>query len=236
MSGAPPMPFTVEEHAGILVVRDDLIPGGTKARVLPGLFAAWPEEEFVFGGPALGYAQLAMGWAARWTGKRATYFVAERSELHPRTERAMLAGARIRQVPHGRMSVVQARARAYAEEVGARFLPLGFDVPEFGEGMAAVAREAAEQIGPVPEVWCVAGSGALARALQQGWPDASHHAVVIGFEPDAGEAKLWRAPESFDQDAQLPPPFPSCSNYDAKAWRFIAEHAAPGALFWNVGG
>jgi hypothetical protein len=80
----------------------------------------------------------------------------------------------------------------------------------------------------------VAGSGALSRALQEAWPSAAHRAVRIGFPPDPGEALLLEAPEPFDQPAELPPPFPSCANYDAKAWRFLAEQAAPGALFWNV--
>ena len=31
------------------------------------------------------------------------------------------------------------------------------------------------------------------------------------------------------------PPFPSAPTYDAKAWKFIKEHASRGALFWNVG-
>jgi len=43
-----------------------------------------------------------------------------------------------------------------------------------------------------------------------------------------------KAPEKFEQDARLRPPFPSCSNFDAKAWRFVRQRAAPGALFWNV--
>ena len=30
------------------------------------------------------------------------------------------------------------------------------------------------------------------------------------------------------------PPFPSCSNYDATAWRFVKAYARQGALFWNV--
>ena len=30
------------------------------------------------------------------------------------------------------------------------------------------------------------------------------------------------------------PPFPSVSNYDAKAWKYMKEHASEGALFWNV--
>jgi hypothetical protein len=82
----------------------------------------------------------------------------------------------------------------------------------------------------------VAGSGTLTRALQAAWPGARFHAVRVGKPPDVGRARLYEAPEPFERDASLPPPFPSCSNYDAKAWRFLAEHARPGALFWNVAG
>ena len=32
------------------------------------------------------------------------------------------------------------------------------------------------------------------------------------------------------------PPFPSAPTYDAKAWKFVKEHAKPNALFWNVAG
>lgn len=85
------------------------------------------------------------------------------------------------------------------------------------------------------EVWAVAGSGALIRALQAAWPQARCYAVQIGRDPDIGNAQLYRAPESFEQRAQLPPSFPSSSWYDAKAWRFIRQYATPGALFWNVG-
>jgi hypothetical protein len=80
----------------------------------------------------------------------------------------------------------------------------------------------------------VAGSGTLTRALQRAWPHAAFHAVRIGSAPDAGRATLHMAPEPFERDAKQPPPFPSCGNYDAKAWRFILRHATPGALFWNV--
>jgi hypothetical protein len=66
------------------------------------------------------------------------------------------------------------------------------------------------------------------------WPAATFHAVRIGKVPDAGRARMHQAPEAFEQDAKEPPPFPSCSNYDAKAWRFIKRNAKPGALFWNV--
>ena len=222
-------PPRIEEVGGVIVVRDDLLPGGTKRRALTPLMAGWPEREFVFGGPAQGHAQLAMAWSSVDTGKTATYFVAERHRLHPLTAEAQRVGAHIVQVPHGRLNVVQRRARDYCTQTGARFLPLGFDLPEFLDHTA----DAALSIGFQPrEVWCAAGAGLLTRALQAAWPHAHHHAVQVGFPPSVGDAMLHRAVESFDQPAEQPPPFPSAAHYDAKVWRFVRQR--PGALFWNV--
>lgn len=219
----------MELRGNILVVRDDLIPGGTKVRTLPVLLI--DASEFVYASPASGYAQIAVAIAARQCGKRATIFVAQRKTPHPRTASAQAAGARIVQVPAGYMTVVRARARAYCEVSGARLLPFGLDAPPFIAALADVARGLG--LNP-PEVWSVAGSGVLTRALQAAWPGAAVHAVRIGAMPIAGRAQLHQAPERYEQDARMPPPFPSCGNYDAKAWRFITAQAQPGALFWNV--
>ena len=201
--------------------------------MLPDLLTDLGGTEFVFGGPAQGYAQLALAYACRDIGARATYFVAKRNELHPFTAEAQSVGANIVEVPHGRLSVVQARARTYCEETGATFLPLGFDLPGFVSRLTDAARTFPLQ--PC-DVWCVAGSGALSRALHAAWPDARHHAVRIGFEPHpAPEAEQFVAPEPFAKVAEEPPPFPSCANYDAKAWRFFSRFAKDGAVFWNVG-
>ena len=110
-------------------------------------------------------------------------------------------------------------------------LPFGLDAPPFIAALADIARRLG--IAP-PEVWSVAGSGVLTRALQAAWPQAAVHAVRIGAMPNHGRAHLHQAPERYEQAARLPPPFASCDNYDAKAWRFIRAQAQPGALFWNV--
>jgi hypothetical protein len=229
-----PAPVVEEVRVGsrtILVLRDDLVPGGTKRRVLPAILADMTEEEFVFGGPAQGYAQVALAYSAADVEKRATYFVAARKNRHPLTIEAESAGARIVEVPFGRLSVVQARARSYCAETGARFLPLGFDSPDFRRRLADFARTL-----PVEprEVWSVAGSGTLSGALQEAWPEATHHTVRIGFDPKTGTAVAHAAPEAFAAPASVLPPFPSCSTYDAKGWRFVIELARDGALFWNV--
>jgi hypothetical protein len=214
----------------VLVVRDDGFPGGTKARVLPQIFRPGARE-YVYASPAYGFAQVALAYAARQAGKRATIFVAKRNALHPRTAAAQAAGARIVEVPAGYLTVVTSRARAYAAIAGAEVLPFGLDTPEFLHALANLAR--ALRVSP-REVWTVAGSGVLTRSLQLAWPHAVFHAVQIGAESDIGRARRWVAPERFEQEAEAPPPFPSCGNYDAKAWRFVRANAAPGALFWNV--
>lgn len=219
----------IEDVGGVLVVRDDLIAGGTKARALAQFMDY--ADEFVYASPAYGYAQMALAYACRDAGKQATIFVAKRNELHPRTTKAKQAGAKIVQIPYGYMSNVTSKSREYASAAGAMLLPFGLDFPEFISALADIAKGL-----PITprEVWCVAGSGVLARALQTVWVYADMHAVRIGAEPKAGKAKLHNAPEKYEQDAKAPPPFPSCSNYDAKAWQFIERYASPGALFWNV--
>lgn len=225
--------LAVDEIEGIRVVRDDRVLGGTKRRALDRLVAGIDADELVYATPAYGFAQIALAGACRAAGKKATIFVAARSDRHPRTQLAADLGANIVEVKAGRLNVIQSRARKHCEATGAYLVPFGMDDEIFVDAMA---QEIAALPGEAPtEVWCVAGSGTLTRALQRAFPDAAHHAVQIGRDPDVGEAKLWKAPEAFEDDATDPPPFPSCSNYDAKAWRFIREHAAPGALFWNLG-
>lgn len=221
----------IEEIEGMLIVRDDLVPGGTKVRAIEALIDG--HDEYVYASPASGYAQIALAIGCAAAGKRATVFTARRTVLHKRTAQAKEAGAKIVQVPCGYLSNVQAKARDYAELLGACLLPFGFDSAEIREALADVARRMPVQ---PKEVWTVAGSGTLSRALQAAWPAARFNAVRIGRRPDAGRARLFTAPEPFDKDALRPPPFPSCSNYDAKAWQFIKQHAKAGSLFWNVAG
>lgn len=236
-------PPVIEKFDNVLVVRDDLIPGGSKRRVvdylLKGnhsrrrkLFETTRSKEFVYASPACGYAQLALAIACRELGLSITIFVAERKQLHIRTQETQEAGAKIVQVPNGMLTVVQHRARKYAVENNANLLPFGLDTQEVREGLKQVALT----IPFVPkEVWTVAGSGTLSRSLQLAWPQARFYAVRVGCKRSSvGRADVFTAPERFDQDAKTRPPFPSCSNYDAKAWQFIVKHAKDDALFWNV--
>jgi hypothetical protein len=118
-------PPVVTDHFGIRIVRDDLFPGGTKARFAGRLFDG--ADEVVYASPAEGGAQTALAIIAQQLEKRATIFVAKRQTPHARTLMAKSHGAKVYQVSPGYLSVVQARARAYCAATRARLAPFGFD-------------------------------------------------------------------------------------------------------------
>lgn len=227
-------PIRTHFHNGILVVRDDFCLGGSKVRALIRIMR--PGLTYVYASPAYGHAQVALARAAGLVGAEAVIFTAQRKTPHPLTQKAAALGAVIHMVPHGYLSNVTAKAAAYAAADPARriYVPFGVDYPAFRQALAAVALSIPLKA-PPDEVWCVAGSGCLTRALQMAWPRAEHHAVRVGAACDAGVATLHTAPEKYEQDARIPPPFPSASNYDAKAWRHIpTPPAGRRVLFWNV--
>lgn len=235
MGRATLTPPFVREHDGVLVVRDDLFPGGTKARFIPAMFEG--ANEVVYASPAEGGAQTALATVAKGLGKRATIFVAKRAHPHPRALMAKQLGATVYQVRPGYLNVVQARARAYCAATGARLAPFGMDLPSAIVTLADAARAAS--VDP-DEIWCAAGSGVLARALAKAWPRARRHVVQVGralSKADVGGATIHVHPLPFGKEARTRPPFPSDPHYDAKAWEIAKARRGAGlVLFWNVVG
>lgn len=225
----------VREHDGIAVVRDDLFPGGTKARFFRPLFDQ--HEEIVYASPAQGGAQTALAHAAADAGKRCTIFVAKRAEPHARALEAKRMGATVYQVKPGYLNVVQARARLYCADTGAFLLPFGADMPEAIDAIAAAALATGEQ---PDEVWSAGGSGVLARGLAKAWPAARRFAVQIGRAlqaVDVAGAEIIVHPLAYEAEAKGAAPFPADPHYDAKAWEICRARHGPGrVLFWNVTG
>jgi hypothetical protein len=227
----------IQEHEGFLVVRDDLIAGGTKRRVLGNMLKSSRAREFVYPSTAYGYGPLAVAYAAADLGRSARLFYPKRDKANwtPLMHEAVAQGAKIIPVVSGYMVVLECRAREYCERhPEAQLLPLGFDTNDFHNRLVDVIRTL-----PVKprEVWCAAGTGALTRSLQAAWPEADHHAVIIARKnANTGNATQHNVQYKFEQAAKNLPPFPSAHNYDAKVWDVMKRNARPGALFWNVGG
>lgn len=222
----------IEEHLGIIVVRDDLYPGGTKARAFDRLYERY--GEIIYCCAVTSCTQISLATAARRLGKKATLFLAARAEPTLQTVRARELGADIHEVRPGYMSVVRSRGREYAAtHESALLAPLGFDSEEVLETLAAAARFVPYK---PDEVWCAAGSGVLTRALQRAWPQARHCAVQVGMECDVGAAQTYVSPYKFERPYRGDTEFPSERHFDAKAWDVCKRCRTQGAkvLFWNV--
>jgi hypothetical protein len=238
----PNRPAVLSRYApNITVVRDDLLSeGGSKLRFLP--FLVQGAREVVFGGPFCGGAPLALAVLGAHSGQRITLFYAKRKALHWRQARALALGARLEFVSPGYMTNVQAKARAYAAQAGALFLPLGFDVPAAEAPFVAAMESVRRRIGSPDEVWCSAGSGMLARCLARAFPDSAVRAVAVGLA-SRHEAQAFPANVSlldaglpFERTTKASCPFPSCGHYDRKAWELAVRQARGSVLFWNVAG
>lgn len=235
--GAAPI---IEKHAGISVVRDDLFPGGSKARFLPFLIQG--AKEVVYGGPFCGGAAFALSVIGQQRGIKITLFYAQRDRArwHRNQVAAEHNGARIVQVPFGYMTNVQAKAKAYAKESAALFLPLGFDLPSAAEPFIGVMEGVRKRVGGPDQVWCATGSGMLARCLGVAFPDSEICAVGVGLKSrhegqEYGQNVAIRESDyPFATPARVKPPFPSSPEYEAKAWEACLAARRGTGLFWNV--
>lgn len=223
-------PVYIEKTDNIFVARDDLLPGGTKRRAVEVFMD--DGDELVYASPAQGYAQVALAYGGQDFGKRITIFVAERKQLHPLTQQTKNLGAKIIQVPMGFLSNVTSKAKKYCQETGAVLLPFGLHDERFIDRLSSSMKSI--DIQP-SELWCVASSGTIAIAMQRTWPRLKMNCIQVGHLPIVSNSNLYKAPEKYEQPAKIKPPFPSCINYDAKAWRFVQQYAKDEALFWNVG-
>jgi len=228
----------IEDHGGVLVVRDDLLAGGSKVRFLPHIVG--DHKELVYGGPYCGGAPYALAVYGERMGVKITLFYAKRRELHWRQKAAFRAGAQLFQVPAGRINVVQARARAYCAATGAHMLPLGFDIKGATVAFETVMRGVRQSVGHVDEVWCAMGSGMLARCLGRAFPDSRIFGVAVGLASRHGSQEfppnvsVVDCPYDFAEPCKTAAPFPTCLNYEAKAWEQMIPRRRGSALFWNV--
>jgi hypothetical protein len=245
--GDPNPPIQIIDHEGYLVVRDDLLGYGSKARFVDYMVRTMPEREIVFGAcPATGYAQISLPVVAKRYGKSVHLFMAKRdlSKLHPYQKLGAELGSIYHWVDSGMLNVTKARAREYAAEdpTNRVLLPIGLEHPSVLASITIVARR---QIPFIPDhVWTVGSSGCLNRGLQLAWPTAEVHVVSVGHtmgDKEIGRAIYHRSPYKFDTTVKKSemPPYPSAPTYDAKCWKpmidWYTTHDRPTkVLIWNV--
>ena len=133
-------PFKIEpvyyNNKTFHVFRDDHLVGGSKQRGMVPLLENSDNQEFVYGGPNNGYAQIALAYAAQLTRKKCTLFVARTRREHPFTTKARKKGAKVIFVKKGFLNVVQSAAENYVRKTpGAELVPFGGGSDEFKKYM-----------------------------------------------------------------------------------------------------
>lgn len=230
----------IKEKVTIKVVRDDMIPGGTKQRAIDVFFNK-KGEEYIYAGPPTGYAQVALAQAGKKHNEKVTVFLSKRYQDTPATKKARSLGAKIIYTKTSmRLKVLQEVAAEYAKRKNNRvLLPFGLDNEEFVQRLVICIKEAWGKKRKPKRMWIVAGSATLLRALYIVFPECHFLVVQVGKKiwPDQLESiknTLYVSPENFNDIAEIQPPYPTVKSYDAKLWRFVLENGKDGDFVWNV--
>lgn len=241
------------EAGTVHVVRDDLLPGGTKQRALGRYLSealARGATSFVYASPPPGFAQVALAYVCGRLGVECALFCAQAGgELHEFSVLARSYGATVH--PCATLDVAEKEARVHHHATpGSRKLPLGFAEPGYvGRLRDAVVREWAhltEELGREPaRVWLPVGSATLGSVFADVLGDrvALHCVDVRVLDPHDPRIRalmarpgvvVHRCLERFSDPCAARPPIPANTHYDAKLWPLIHAHARDGDLWWNV--
>ena len=142
----------VEEIEGFSVVRDDLLEGGTKTRIIGEYLKQHPNiNEWVYPSPRQGYAQLAISIVCKSFGLKSTIFVPKGKKSWI-TERVEYYGGKVIMVPMGYLSHLNKVSTDYSNENQDReLIPFGCDDEIMVKGIEKVAKSL--QIEPPQEIW-----------------------------------------------------------------------------------
>ena len=229
----------VKNNINVTVVRDDYLVGGTKQRALE-VFLQENKKEYIYAGPAQGFAQIALAYVTKKHGNDATLFLPQHKHLSQQTKKAIKLGAKIHTFPT-KLSELQKKAKEYAEQDAYRcLLPFGLESEEFIEELAKKIKVSWGRRKKPTRMWVPAGSAVLVRSFNKVFPDCFFCIVQVGrtVRPDLVEGikyKIYVAPEKFNERAKILPPYASVANYDAKVWQFVVKFGQDGDYGWNVG-
>lgn len=257
--------FVKERGVNVRVIQDGDLVGGTKQRaLLPVLLEKVKQgfTEFVYAGPATGYAHVALSYACFITKCKATAFLqgTDREKNSSAFLMSKELGGDIR-LFGATLKDIEAMALEYVSNENAKhgvprvfLFPFGMDWPEFCATLKQQITEALPQgliARPPKRVWLTVGSGTLLRVLGDIWRTTIFMPVQVGrgiWEDQYQEHNLWgrmgdglsiadlKAPQKYFEAVHdhLLPPYQSLPTYDAKVWQHVLRHAKTGDFIWNV--
>jgi len=230
----------VSEHDGVSVVRDDYMVG-SKCRFADLLMSRTKEDTVVYVQPRFGLAGPSIIEVAKKFGKRVVLFMPSSKKISRHQAVCIERGADPKFLRIAAMPNLNRSAKIWAEENGAKFVPLGLKHELVTACAVRVVENLREVHGDPGHVWFAISTGVLGRSLQIGWDKSQHHAVAVARNLKAGElgvASVSSEPLAFTTNEKKHnlPPFPTVGNYDAKVWKYIPKgNPKDNHWMWNVG-
>ena len=221
----------IENIEGRIVVREDLLSVGTKARAGELLVATSKSDTIVYVQPRFGFAGISLTELCKKYNKRLVLFMPSSKEISDHQAFCIENGCEYHFHRIAAMPNLNIIAKRWADENNAFFIPLGL---RHGLVTAMIVKTAT-QIKEPESFWTAFSTGVLNRALQIAWPNSIANGVAVSrnvHDGEKGRANIVSHYKDFSQNSLILPPFPSAKNYDAKVW----EYTKPGDLFWNVAG
>lgn len=219
----------IENHDGRIVVREDLLDVGTKARAGEFLISTCNSDTIVYVQPRFGFAGISLTKLCKMYNKKLVLFMPSSKEISDHQAYCIENGCEVYFHRIAAMPNLNKIAKKWADANNAFFIPLGLK----HKYVTAMIIQTACKIKEPKSFWTAFSTGVLNRALQIAWPNAIANGVVVArniHKGEKGRANLISHYREFSQDSIILPPFPSAKNYDAKVWEYTNE----GDLFWNV--
>lgn len=250
-------PITIQTFDGISVLRDDLLPGGSKSVLADHIIHQNPDKrEFIYASPVYGGFQIALSIYCKMHNKQAVIFCARHKIKHRNTLICKQLGAKIVEVYPGYLSVVQYRALEYASKNDNRlYINFGaYSEENLGilvkraQKVIAKWKKAPKPVGAPPkkaepdEIWVAVGSGTLLTAILEATTRTHIYGVQVGAEVTIKDPRVTiiKYDRPFEYESPFETPFPSMSHYDRKAFEMLIQkrgyHPKKNILFWNVMG
>lgn len=233
----------IQEHDGIIVVRDDKIVG-SKCRFADLLVQSVESDTIVYVQPRVGLAGVSILEIAKKYNKEVVLFMPASKEISDHQAACIERGAIPKFHKIAAMPNLNKIASEWATANGKFFVPLGLKHPLVVACAAKVASNLAEEYGE-PDVCFVATStGVLVRGLQIGWKNTEFYSIAVSRNMKAGElgrAHIISEPMEFQkpEKAENLPPFETVNTYDAKVWKYVKkykqENPEKNVWMWNVG-
>lgn len=232
------MEFTIHQHqlpsgTSVQVVRDDLLPGGTKRRGLTFLRNLSPTE-CLYAGPSSAGGFYCLAKACKDYGHSCILFlVGKETSL---SVEARKLGAEIRWV-RGKIDQAEKKAKQWSEDRGSLLFEFGLKDGNFVQCLADSIAHNWEGAHP-RRLWIACGSCTTLNVLYKLFPKTEFHAIQVGrtLWPDLLDLErttVYVSPLHFQESARVLPPWPSFKNYDAKIYEFLLTHAQEGDYVWN---